>query len=84
MDLAAPPAARQAKPPPGAPGPRRGRARPGWLALLDRPLTSYYLILGITVLLIALGLIMVLSTSSAVALDSSSSRQPASRMRAFE
>jgi len=69
MDLAAPPAAPQAKPSPGAPGPRRGRARPGWLALLDRPLTSYYLILGITVLLIVLGLIMVLSTSSAVALD---------------
>jgi cell division protein FtsW len=72
MDLAAPPAA-QAKPSPGAPGPRRGRALPGWLALLDRPLTSYYLILGITLLLIALGLIMVLSTSSAVALDSGGS-----------
>jgi cell division protein FtsW len=37
--------------------------------LLDRPLTSYYLVLGITVLLLALGLIMVLSTSSANALD---------------
>ena len=72
MDLAAPPAA-QAKPSPGAPGPRRGRALPGWLALLDRPLTSYYLILGITLLLITLGLIMVLSTSSAVALDSGGS-----------
>jgi cell division protein FtsW len=69
MDLAAPPAAPQAKTSPGAPGPRRGRLRPGWLALLDRPLTSYYLVLGITVLLIVLGLIMVLSTSSAVALD---------------
>jgi cell division protein FtsW len=34
------------------------------LALLDRPLTSYYLILGITTLLLALGLVMVLSTSS--------------------
>src|SRR5690242_15203957 len=66
MDLAAP----QAKTSPGKPGAAgRGRARPGWLALLDRPLTSYYLILGITVLLIVLGLIMVLSTSSAVALD---------------
>jgi cell division protein FtsW len=68
MDLAAP-SAPQATAPPGAPGPRCGRARPGWLALLDRPLTSYYLVLGITVLLIVLGLIMVLSTSSAVALD---------------
>jgi cell division protein FtsW len=39
------------------------------LGLLDRPLTSYYLILGCTLLLLALGLAMVLSTSSAVALD---------------
>jgi cell division protein FtsW len=35
-----------------------------WLALLDRPLTSYYLIIGITGLLLGLGLVMVLSTSS--------------------
>jgi cell division protein FtsW len=35
---------------------------------LDRPLTSYYLVVGITVLLLALGLVMVLSTSSAYAL----------------
>jgi cell division protein FtsW len=35
-----------------------------WLALLDRPLTSYYLIVGITALLLGLGLVMVLSTSS--------------------
>jgi cell division protein FtsW len=33
-------------------------------ALLDRPLTPYYLILGITCLLIGLGLVMVLSTAS--------------------
>jgi cell division protein FtsW len=33
-------------------------------ALLDRPLTSYYLIAGITTLLLCLGLVMVLSTSS--------------------
>jgi cell division protein FtsW len=39
------------------------------LGLLDRPLTSYYLILGITMLLLALGLVMVLSTSSAYQLD---------------
>lgn len=44
----------------------------GWLsdrtaalgALLARPLTSYYLIVGIATLLISLGLVMVLSTSS--------------------
>jgi cell division protein FtsW len=35
------------------------------IRLLDRPLTSYYLVLGITMLLLALGLVMVLSTSSA-------------------
>ncbi len=35
------------------------------LAFLDRPLTSFYLVLGITTLLLALGLVMVLSTSSA-------------------
>jgi cell division protein FtsW len=35
-----------------------------WVALLDRPLTSYYLIIGITALLLGLGLVMVLSTSS--------------------
>jgi cell division protein FtsW len=39
------------------------------LAALDRPLTSYYLILGITTLLLALGLVMVLSTSSVQQLD---------------
>ncbi len=33
-------------------------------ALLDRPLTSYYLIVGITILLLGLGLVMVLSTAS--------------------
>jgi cell division protein FtsW len=41
------------------------RARLGAAAgVLDRPLTSYYLVLGITTLLLALGLVMVLSTSS--------------------
>lgn len=35
-----------------------------WRALLDRPLTSYYLIIGITMLLLGLGLVMVLSTAS--------------------
>jgi cell division protein FtsW len=45
------------------------RAPSAWLAMLDRPLTSYYLILGITTLLLALGLVMVLSTSSVEQLD---------------
>ena len=39
-----------------------------WSALLGRPLLSYYLIIGISFLLLALGLVMVLSTSSASAL----------------
>jgi cell division protein FtsW len=43
------------------------------LALLDRPLTSYYLILGTSGLLLAVGLVMVLSTSSASQLDSGGS-----------
>ena len=45
----------------GAPG---RRAHSAVLSALDRPLTSYYLVLGITTLLLALGLVMVLSTSS--------------------
>jgi cell division protein FtsW len=43
------------------------------LAALDRPLTSYYLIIGTSGLLLAVGLVMVLSTSSASQLDSGSS-----------
>jgi cell division protein FtsW len=61
-------AARLAADPPAGRQLRAGRATVG-LRLLDRPLTDYYLILGITVLLLALGLVMVLSTSSAAALD---------------
>jgi len=38
-------------------------------ALLDRPLTSYYLILGATALLLCLGLMMVLSTTSVTDLN---------------
>lgn len=38
-------------------------------ALLDRPLASYYLLLGCTLLLLAVGLMMVLSTSTAYDLD---------------
>ena len=50
---------------------RRAGARvstPGWYAslreALDRPLTSYYLLLGASALLLTIGLIMVLSASS--------------------
>jgi cell division protein FtsW len=64
------PATAQPHAPVTAPGRQeRAGARPaGRLRLLDRPLTSYYLVLGLTVLLLALGLVMVLSTSSAQAI----------------
>ncbi len=45
-----------APPPPASPA--------GRLPLLHRPLTSYYLVLGSAVMLVALGLVMVLSASS--------------------
>ncbi|HTX83473.1 MAG TPA: putative peptidoglycan glycosyltransferase FtsW [Streptosporangiaceae bacterium] len=51
---------------------RAARLRDGALglkALLDRPLASYYLVLGCTLLLLAVGLMMVLSTSTAYDLD---------------
>ncbi len=57
------PAASEAKVRPPA-GERGARSLP-WLAVLDRPRASYHLIIGSTCLLIAIGLIMVLSTSSA-------------------
>jgi cell division protein FtsW len=51
---------------------RARRARDGALrlkALLDRPLASYYLVLGSSLLLLGVGLMMVLSTSTAYDLD---------------
>jgi cell division protein FtsW len=52
---------------PAYPARARSRVTAG-LRVLDRPLTSYYLVLGLSLLLLALGLVMVLSTSSAQAL----------------
>lgn len=49
--------------PGGDPGPRPER-RSAVADLLERPLTSYYLILGATSMLMVLGLVMVLSASS--------------------
>ena len=49
-----------------------------WRALLDRPLTSYHLVLGITVLLLGLGLVMVQSTASVADLPRGSRRTPTS------
>jgi cell division protein FtsW len=48
-------------------GPAERLAR--WRELLDRPLMSYYLVLGCTLLLLALGLVMVLSASTASQLE---------------
>ncbi|WP_375423109.1 putative lipid II flippase FtsW [uncultured Friedmanniella sp.] len=50
--------------------PRAGMTREvlGWLrAVLDRPMTSYHLVLGSVALLLILGLMMVLSASSVIA-----------------
>jgi len=53
------------------PGRRKAEERP-WLAairdVLDRPLTSYHILLGATCLLLVLGLLMVLSASSVLSL----------------
>jgi cell division protein FtsW len=48
-------------------------AKPALLTLLDRPLASYYLVIGAAALLLALGLIMVLSASSVTSYTSSGS-----------
>ncbi len=68
---------------PAGAGPGYGGTRGGlaavseWVqaarALLDRPLASYYLIAGITTLLLCLGLVMVLSTASVVDLSNGES-----------
>jgi cell division protein FtsW len=59
------------------PRPRLGSVRAitgSWRALFDRPLTSYYLLLGLTFLLLGLGLVMVQSTASVM--DLSQGRSP--------
>ncbi len=61
-----------AEPSPSASSATRGQLA-ALRAALHRPLTSYYLILGITTLLLALGLVMVLSTSSAAQLSEGAS-----------
>jgi cell division protein FtsW len=63
---------RQASRPSEAANAPRGRTLT-WLAMLDRPLASYRLIIGCTGMLLAIGLAMVLSTSSASQLDTGGS-----------
>ena len=58
---------RPRRPVPRLPG--FGEQLRAWRALLDRPLTPYYLIVGITTLLLALGLVMVLSSASVIDLS---------------
>jgi cell division protein FtsW len=53
-------------------GSARGRRLP-WLRRLDSPVTSYYVLLGASLLLLLVGLIMVLSASSVTSLKSSGS-----------
>lgn len=62
----------------GRPGETVGRSGPraqvvALVGLLDRPLTSYYLVLGCSILLLALGVTMVLSASSIVQLEETGS-----------
>jgi cell division protein FtsW len=45
----------------------------GWLARFDSPVTTYYLLVCVTVALVVFGLIMVLSASSIVSIDKTSS-----------
>ena len=61
------PEAAAGRPVPRLPG--FGEQLRAWRALLDRPLTPYYLIVGITTLLLALGLVMVLSSASVIDLS---------------
>jgi cell division protein FtsW len=71
---AAPPRARTASRPTGtqdAPG-RVG----GWLQRLDSPVTSYYVLLSVTVVLVVIGLIMVLSASSVKSLVQTDNATP--------
>ncbi len=46
----------------------------GWLARFDSPVTTYYLLVCVTVALVAFGLIMVLSASAIVSIDATKGR----------
>jgi cell division protein FtsW len=53
----------------------RETTRPGgWLARFDSPVTTYYLLVCVTVALVVFGLIMVLSASSIVSIDATKGR----------
>ena len=48
----------------------------GWLRRLDSPVTSYYVLLSVTVVLVTIGLIMVLSASSVMSLVQTNNATP--------
>lgn len=48
-------------------------AVPAWLERLDRPVTTYYVLVGVTSVLVAFGLIMVLSASTVTSLQATDS-----------
>ena len=48
----------------------------GWLGRFDSPVTTYYLLVCVTVALVVFGLIMVLSASSIVSIDATDARSP--------
>ncbi len=58
---------------PAATAPSSQRAQQGFMARLDSPLASYYLVLGASVTLVLLGLLMVLSSSSVESLATTGS-----------
>jgi len=46
---------------------------PAWLERLDRPVTTYYVLVGVTTILVGFGLIMVLSASAVTSLNETDS-----------
>jgi cell division protein FtsW len=58
---------------PARAGERHSTTVGGWLSRLDSPVTTYYLLVCVTTALVIFGLIMVLSASSIVSIDETSS-----------
>jgi cell division protein FtsW len=55
---------------------RPGERATGWLQRLDTPVTSYYVLLSVTLVLVVIGLIMVLSASSVKSLVQTNNATP--------
>ena len=54
-------------------GERSSAFVPEWLERLDRPVTTYYVLVGVTTVLVTFGLIMVLSASAVTSLNETDS-----------